>query len=173
MICQSCGSNTATTYVKTIINGVLTEYALCPDCAKKLGYADLFGDWGLNFGALLGGLSGKQEDASHGVTACEFCGATFEDIAKTGMVGCAHCYKTFYDRLIPSIQRIHGNAVHQGKKPGSGAIVLRPKTDIRPVESELEIKQKEMEKAIQEQNFEYAALLRDEIKMLKERDRLG
>ena len=40
MLCQSCGVNAATTHVKTIINGVLTEYALCPECAKKLGYAD-------------------------------------------------------------------------------------------------------------------------------------
>ena len=175
MLCQSCGKNTATTHVKTIINGALSEYALCPECAKKLGYADLFGDWGFNFGALLGTLfpqrdqeEDRQEPEQSQAGVCGFCGSTFEDIVRTGKVGCANCYKVFYSRLSPSIRRIHGNAVHQGKKPGSAAMILRPKNEIRPVESELEIKQKELEKAIQEQNFEYAAVLRDEIKLLKE-----
>ena len=181
MLCQSCGKNTATTHVKTIINGALSEYALCPECAKKLGYADLFGDWGFNFGALLGNLFPQEEaqDQQQQIPEqdqtrlCHFCGSSFEDIVRTGKVGCANCYKTFYNRLIPSIRRIHGNAVHQGKKPGSAAMILRPKTELQPVETELELKQREMEKAIKEQNCEYAAVLRDEIKLLKEEQQNG
>lgn len=168
MLCQSCGKNTATTHVKAIINGALSEYALCPECAKKLGYADIFGDWGFNFGALLENLLGQEKEELPQTTICEKCGSSFEDIAATGKIGCANCYKTFYNRLIPSIRRIHGNVVHQGKKPGASALILRPSAQLRPVESELEIKQKALQQAIKEQNFEYAAILRDEIKLLKE-----
>lgn len=173
MLCQSCGKNTATNRVKTIINGALSEYALCPECAGKLGYADLFGDWGFDFGTILGNMFQKNEKETVQAAQCDYCGASFEEIVKTGKVGCAECYKLFYNRLIPSIRRIHGNAVHQGKKPGSAAMVLRPKTELKPVETELEVKQKEMEKAIKEQNFEYAAILRDEIKLLKGERRDG
>ena len=57
MLCQSCGKKTATTHIKTIVNGKLTEYHLCPDCAKQKGYGNIFSSWGMDFGNLLGDLS--------------------------------------------------------------------------------------------------------------------
>lgn len=42
MLCQSCQKNQATTHIKTIINGELTEYMLCPECAKKNGLRQYF-----------------------------------------------------------------------------------------------------------------------------------
>ncbi len=42
MICQSCGKKTATTHIKTIVNGKLTQYHLCADCAKEKGYGGMF-----------------------------------------------------------------------------------------------------------------------------------
>ena len=59
MLCQACGKKTATTHVKTIVNGKLTEYHLCPDCAKQKGYNNLFSGWSMDLGNLLGGLLGK------------------------------------------------------------------------------------------------------------------
>ena len=38
MLCQSCGKRQATTHIKTILNGELKEYDLCPECAEKMGY---------------------------------------------------------------------------------------------------------------------------------------
>ena len=55
MMCQSCGQRTATTHIKTVINGQLTEAHLCSQCAKKQGYGNMLGDWS-GFGSLLGGL---------------------------------------------------------------------------------------------------------------------
>lgn len=164
MLCQSCSKSTATTYVKTIINGVLSESALCPECAKKLGYTDIFSNFDFNFGSLLGNTLEHKESKKQ---TCEFCGSTFENIAKTGKIGCANCYKQFYDRLTPSIQRIHGNTKHKGKRPGSVALILHPRNQLSPSQMKLQEKQNALEKAIKEQNFEYAATLRDEIKALK------
>lgn len=164
MLCQSCSKNTATTYVKTIINGVLSESALCPECAKKLGYTDIFSNFDFNFGSILGN---NTEQRGSKEPQCSFCGATFDSIAKSGKIGCANCYKVFYDRLIPSIQRIHGNTKHRGKCPGSAALILHPRSRLTPEQIRLQEKQNELEKAIKEQNFEYAAVLRDEITALK------
>ena len=48
MLCQNCGKYEATTHVKRIINGESAEAHLCSDCAKALGYNDVFGGFGNN-----------------------------------------------------------------------------------------------------------------------------
>ena len=60
MMCQSCGKKTATTHIKTIVNGKLAEYHLCADCAKQKGYSNIFSNWGMDFGNLLGGFMGSE-----------------------------------------------------------------------------------------------------------------
>lgn len=170
MLCQSCQKNTATTRIKSIINGELTEYALCPDCAKKLGYSNFFNDFtGLGLGSLLGSFFGTESPVPQ-IMRCEKCGSSFEEISRSGKVGCAVCYKTFRDRLLPSIQRIHGTAHHQGKRPGTMAIqvVKKPEITAQPKLSPLEEKKQAMQKAIEAQDFEQAAVLRDEIRAMEE-----
>ena len=63
MMCQSCGKKTATTHIKTIVNGKLAEYHLCADCAKQKGYSNIFSNWGMDFGNLLGGFMGSEGPA--------------------------------------------------------------------------------------------------------------
>ena len=40
MKCERCGRNEATFYYQSNINGRVTQVHLCPDCAAELGYAD-------------------------------------------------------------------------------------------------------------------------------------
>ncbi|MDF2631572.1 MAG: hypothetical protein K0Q85_168 [Caproiciproducens sp.] len=159
MLCESCGKNPVTTHVKTIINGELTKYSLCAECAQKLGYGNLLTGLGCNFGSLLGGFFNETEpaDAVH----CKCCGSTFDDIARSGKVGCAECYHTFYDRLIPLIQRIHGNTKHRGKVPGGDSLQPQP-------QGQLSVMRRELREAIESENFEHAVTLRDRIKKLEE-----
>lgn len=167
MICQVCGKKTATTHIKTIVNGELSELSLCSECAQKMGYDDMFNNWGFNFSSLLGSFFGNDEDNTFDSLRCKGCGSSFEDIAQSGKVGCAECYNTFYDRLIESIQRIHGNTKHCGKSPNvmaqSDCTALTPNP-----QNELEDLKQQMKEAIEVQNFEQAAVLRDKIKKLEE-----
>ena len=55
--CDKCGAQNATTHVKTIINGELTEYDLCSACAHKLGYNNVFADMESDFSNLLGSFN--------------------------------------------------------------------------------------------------------------------
>ncbi len=71
------------------------------------------------------------------------------------------CYHTFSSALMPSIQRIHGQTQHIGKVPRSAGAHLRLQSRISELESKLK-------QAIEEQQFEKAATLRDEIASLKE-----
>jgi len=160
MICQSCEKAQATTHVKTIINGELTQYSLCTECARKLGYGNLLTGLGCDFGSLLGGFFGEVKPEDADTLHCKGCKSSFDDIVRGGKVGCAECYHTFYNRLIPLIQRIHGNTTHCGKVPGSESLQPLPKNQLSLMRSELR-------DAIESENFEHAAILRDRIKELE------
>lgn len=169
MLCQMCGQHPATTHIKTIVNGKLTQAHLCADCAKKQGYGNLFADWGSGFGSLLSGFMGSAAPARQ-VTRCPGCGASFEDITRSGKIGCAECYHTFRGQLLPIIQRIHGTAQHKGKVPGSSALWVTDTNNkiVAVEETPLEEKKRLLKQAIEVQDFERAAVLRDEIKELEQ-----
>lgn len=170
MKCQLCGKNSATTYVKIIVNGELSEYALCSGCAHKMGYGNFFYPFSLDFNSLLGSFFGSQTPEMTDTVRCPGCGSSFGEIAQSGKVGCAECYRTFRSRMMPSVQRIHGNTSHCGKRPTSRALRVTPesKLSVPPkASSELEQKKNELKEAIESQNFERAAILRDEIKKLE------
>ena len=169
MLCQNCKKNEATTHIKRVLNGEATESHLCHTCAQSLGYTNFFDDFSFNMPSLFAGLFNDTLPAigTAYTERCEKCGSSFDDIVKSGYVGCAECYEKFYDKLLPSIQRIHGKARHSGKKPAVTAV----KEEVKPKEkSKDEIiadYEKDMQKAVNEQNFEQAAIIRDEIKKLK------
>ncbi len=165
MLCENCSSREATTHIKKVENGHATQMNLCGECAKNLGYGDLFSDFGFSLRDLFSNIFGDSSlmlaDKSE---RCDKCGSTFNDIVKTGYVGCSECYRRFYDRLLPSIQRIHGKALHSGKTP----VNIRCEETRLTGEELISRLSLQMEEAVKSQNFEEAAALRDRINSLKE-----
>lgn len=152
MLCQNCNKNEANMHMKRIINGSAAEVHLCSDCARSLGYGEALSGFGLGFGELLGELLSKGDGVAPGV-GCHSCGKTFDEIARDGKMGCADCYGVFYDKLMPYINRIHGRASYMGTKPLAG----------ENSNLHLDSLKNELKNAIEEQNFELAAQLRDRI----------
>lgn len=166
MLCQNCGRNEATTHIKRVVNGDTTEHHLCQGCAKELGYNNMFSGFApfsLSefFGDLLGDVNKKAIGST--IVRCPKCGNSFNDIVRDSQVGCAQCYRTFFDKLQPSLERIHGRAIHNGKKI---AVNVQEKKEPTKEERIEQLKEK-MAKAIETQEFEQAAKLRDEIKELE------
>ena len=168
MICQNCGKNEATTHVKRVVNGDTTEMHLCAECAQHLGYGDIFSGFGLNLDDFFGGFLGDtmQKLAAPAEQKCPKCGSTFSDIVKSGRLGCGECYRTFYDKLLPSIQRIHGRIKHNGKQVSAPA-EIQPEEDKKEPVSEIDELKSQLAAAVEKQEFEQAAILRDEIKKLE------
>lgn len=163
MLCENCKKNNANTHIKQVINGEAREYMLCHECAAKLGYADMLSPFSMSIGDMLGSVFGDfgySQSALPDTLRCKGCGASFDDIRSTGMAGCAECYTTFYDELIPSLQRIHGQTEHIGKVASSAGSRFKLKNEIKAMK-------KELKQAVAEQNFEKAASLRDKIKELE------
>ncbi|MBQ3046141.1 MAG: UvrB/UvrC motif-containing protein [Clostridia bacterium] len=165
MLCQNCGKNEATTHIKQIINGDMAESHLCSECASHLGYSDMFSGFGLNLSELFGGFLGdtKPSVSSGKSPRCPKCGSSFDEIVHSGKVGCADCYRTFYDRLLPSIQRIHGKIKHSGKT----AAVASAQPKVETTAEKIEKLKSAMNDAVAKQDFENAAKIRDEIKALE------
>ncbi len=161
MICQSCEKRQATTHIKTIVNGELKEFMLCPECAGRLGYGSLFTSFGPDLDRLFGGFMDSYTPQISG-KRCPFCGSSFEDIAQSGKVGCSRCYEIFEEELMPSLQRIHGRTTHSGKLAKSAGKAVK-------LQSEIENYRKELENAIKTQEFEKAAQLRDKIRELQKK----
>ena len=166
MLCQNCGKNEANTHIKQIINGDTAESHLCSECANHLGYSDMFSGFDFSLSDFFGGFL-NDVMPSHmlgDVKRCEKCGASFNDIVREGKVGCANCYKVFYDRLRPSLQRIHGKASHSGKISRNAGEAHKEEDNTQEKIAKL---QALMDEAVSQQNFEEAAKIRDEIKALK------
>ncbi len=169
MLCQHCKKNEATTHIKTMINGEYAEYRLCPECAHELGYDTMFPDFTADFGGLLSGFLSTALPARSGAARCRTCSSSLNDIKRTGKVGCADCYETFFSELLPTIRNIHGNTEHKGKRPSTIEYTVndeKAEDTARPADKVAELRA-ELKKAIADENFERAAELRDKIKEME------
>ena len=160
MLCQNCKRNDAGVHLKRIVGGESAEIHLCSVCAAALGVRDAVTGFS-PFGDMLENLSGAGNMRSaNRVLRCETCGFSFEDIARTGLPGCPDCYRVFTVKLRPTIGKIHGRAVFKGKTP--------EKYDSPKVNgSEIAVLREQLQKAVEAEDYETAALLRDRIRQLQ------
>ena len=93
---------------------------------------------------------------------CPNCHMTLKDIAYKGKFGCAQCYTTFKEDIVDIVRRVQGGQIeHVGKTPVSSQHKLA-------IKKQIEAKDKYLQELIEKQEFEEAAVVRDEIKALKE-----
>lgn len=165
MLCQKCGKYPATTHFKRTVNGETTELHLCASCAAEQGFQSVLGGFGgLDLDSFWGNLFAEPSVKSVADTVrCEGCGKSFSEIAQSGRAGCPACYTTFYDRLLPSIRRIHGKSAHAGKIPAQAGESTRR-------ERELESLRQQLSAAIVKQEYEKCAELRDRIRELENQE---
>lgn len=159
MLCSVCKEKEATVHLTQIAGDKMQKVDLCEDCAKTKGVND---PTGFSLADLLLGLGASQEieQASGGnELKCPRCGFTQADFKKAGRLGCPECYKTFAEALDGLFKSMHKGTRHVGKVPES----LRKRRDLS---DQLKGLQKKLAKAIEDENFELAAALRDEIKQM-------
>ena len=158
--CRRC-SKPATLHITEIRKSEVAEIHLCEVCAKDyLTQADAApGEEspGMEFDKL-------QEDADALDLAddpvCPNCGITFREFRKQGRLGCPHDYVAFDAMLRPLLENIHGETEHVGKRP-------RRAPDTSHQQHQLIRLRGELKAAIEEENYEAAAALRDEIQAVE------
>ena len=164
MKCQHCGQNDVTFVYRSNINGKVEEQHLCAECAEKLGYTkriaaqsrsmmknffsnDMFGDSFFG-GGLLDGFTPMRS----------LMGRMFENP---------------FDDFFSDMPALTAGPVAQQEEPKASDEQPAAKEETpNPYDQwrKLNALKLEMGKAVQEENFERAAELRDEIRRLENPD---
>lgn len=168
MLCQICGKNEATVHFTEVINNQIGELHLCEECAQKKGLSiqPHFSIADLLVGLINLGISPPQiEEAG---IKCKNCGLTYTQFGKIGRLGCSECYTAFQKGLVPLLRKIHGSIQHRGKFPPKGKRVISRELKEKPI-SEIEKLKDELAQAIEREEFEKAAKLRDKIRDLEKK----
>jgi protein arginine kinase activator len=164
MLCDICGKNPATVHLTEIIDDQMKELHLCEECAHEKSAA-MEQQFGLS--DLLAGLSefGKSAKDQEPISVkCPSCQLTYADFKKLGRLGCGECYNTFRKYLTPLLRKIHGSSQHIGKSPLKIRPVHNSSAKKKDPLAELRIK---LSQAIAKEEFEEAAKMRDQIKLLE------
>lgn len=91
---------------------------------------------------------------------CPSCGITFRQFRQAGRLGCPHDYVAFEKELLPLLENIHGDVQHRGKFP-------KRAPDASQRQYQLIKLRNEMRTAVEDEDYERAASLRDEIQHLE------
>jgi len=170
MLCDECKKNEATIHFTRIVDNKVTKCNLCQECAKEKGLffpsldEALFEGPHLALASLLAGLSdiGAPYALEKPKVArkCPNCKATYDDFRESGRMGCSECYRTFRKELLPLLRRLHGSVQHTGKVP-------LKKVGVGKKGKEMIELRRELQKAVEKEEYEKAAVIRDKIKELE------
>jgi len=171
MTCQDCKKNSAQVHFTQIVNNEKLSLSLCKDCATARGFHSPLDNVPFPLAEILSNLTtslpekGSAKDKSLEKLKCEACGLTFGDFTRKGRFGCGQCYRTFRSRLEGIMRKIHGASLHRGSIPKYEGEV----TENLPIPvKEEERLETELRKAIESEDFERAAEIRDKLRLMKE-----
>ena len=157
MLCDKCKTNQATATLIMIIDGSKTERNLCAACmSKQKIQMQAAGIQGML--AAIWNMANKTAGKHPGPT-CSKCGMEYGVFLHTSRLGCAQCYRDFRAQLKPLLTGLHGQSQHAGHVPE------RVDESIK-ANNRMEQLRREMEVAVACEDFEQAALLRDELRAL-------
>jgi len=167
MLCQQCQQRPATVHLTQVINNEKREIHLCDQCANQQQMMSLISPFSINdfLTAFLGNnfmYPVNQQGTAHiqEMPACKQCGMTYEQFAKSGKLGCNNCYTVFGEMLNPVFRKIHGNVSHNGKVPNRAGGEFKVRRELEQLKSSLA-------RAIQSEEYEKAAEIRDRIREIE------
>jgi len=161
MLCESCNERDAVVHLTTIQNNQVTQLHLCESCAAARGVETTVTSPKHPLGEFLQAVQQQIVVPSTEGGRCTFCGTTLRDFRSTGRWGCARCYTTFEASMRELLRRVHGSSRHVGRgyRPPQEESVARA--------SQLGELREQLRRAIETEQFELAADLRDRIKVLE------
>ena len=160
MQCQLCNKNEATIHLTEISEGQRTEMHICEQCAAEQGIA-VKSQMPINelLSNLLASQPGDDEmaDSLEQEFSCPHCGFTLDKFRKKSVLGCPQDYEFFEKWLLPLIEKAHdGKTSHCGKVPTKVPAGTKKQIELTNLRQQLEV-------AVQVEDYELAAELRDKI----------
>lgn len=149
--CAICGAEAQRQYTE-IVGGQRRSMPLCLECADK---QDITARPAISPKPKIH-VKIQAQLAGQGLPPvtlrCPECGMRLVELRRQGRVGCARCYEVFRRQILPLLKRVHGATEHSGARPADASAP----PDIGRLREELR-------RAIEAEDFEQAARLRDRI----------
>ncbi|MGI6334584.1 MAG: UvrB/UvrC motif-containing protein [Saccharofermentanales bacterium] len=175
MKCEKCTIREANIHLTQTRNGVVTEHHFCEICAQEQGVGFNLSKYFNSLGGVKTLAGGSIFDTAGGIpafgsvmeknTTCPRCGQTFADFRRSGLFGCSVCYDAFADRLDPLMRRVQGSTQHIGRKAHQDV----PCQEQNMLKRQLSDLRKSLRQAVEAEEYETAARLRDEVRALEVR----
>lgn len=162
--CDKCDQE-ATVHEVTIKSGQKVEKHLCESCAREEGIA-IQSNQPISELITKFVMSHAGARPEQGALTCGECGLTFVEFRQQGILGCHACYSAFEEQLGSMIERAHEGATHHlGKTPRrAGGAIDRQKRIVAL--------RKQLSDAIEAEQYERAASLRDQLLTIEKDDAL-
>ena len=163
--CQRC-HKPATVHQTEIANGKTSEVHLCDACAQEAG---LLQATHVPINELLDQfLKAHAQMADTQTVRCPDCGMTWQEFKDTGLLGCSKDYQLFETQLQGVIERAQQGANHHtGKLPAARLPDMVVEDAVKLRQAELARLRKELARAVEDESYETAARLRDQIKKME------
>lgn len=150
-LCEKCKKRKAEVEFVEIVEGEKIIKKLCKICAQEEAT-------GISSSPIA--PVPKKEGEIKEDKICPNCGLSLFEFFKKTKVGCEYCYEAFGDAILRLIQKIHGTTLHRGKK-------YVPKFKITK-EFKIRVLERALKDAVEREEFERAAKLRDMLKNYQE-----
>ena len=150
MLCDDCKSRPASIFFKEVNPGKIVELHLCEQCAHKRG---LLMAKKLSPIEILQKML-KEKSAKDEKIICKNCCLSLAEFKRIGRFGCSKCLSEFGPQINHLIKQIHQNDRHIGRSP-----VQCNKNGFEVFKLRAELK-----KALEKEEYEDAARIRDQLK---------
>lgn len=154
--CENC-KKPCVIHLTQIINAEVKKADMCETCPHAKQFQDP-----LQFGLMekLLGIAMQQGLPTSGKSlVCDHCGYSEAEFHKTGRLGCSECYNVFVTPKMEILRKIQDAEVHKGKSPRN--------QDKRTLRQNIAQLNKDLLDAIELEDYERAAQLRDQLKGFK------
>ena len=175
MLCQKCHKKTASVFISSIINDQETRIYLCDDCVKDyplfnfnfqnpFSIKDVMDKFKIDEDPSIDqekdSLLPVDNDSKEEDVICPNCYSTYNEYKQTGKLGCSRCYEAFEEKLKPVLKNIYGHEEYIGKIPKKDNSHIY-------ISKEIRILKEDLNRAVEQEEYEKAADIRDKIKELE------
>lgn len=158
MKCENCNDREATVHYTEIEGSEKREIHLCEECYREKATPVVKM---VDFTEMLKGLlsSALKDQGAAAQAMCPTCGITLAEFRASGRFGCPNDYHVFNEAVAPLLEKIQHGPRHVGSVPSRAGEKLQK-------ENELIRLRRDLERAVQREEYEEAAGLRDRIREL-------
>lgn len=162
MKCDICHDKEAIVFIRQVNGSAVNELHLCSDCARIRGFSSNEAKIEMSLGNLLSGLVDSSLHQNSKNRACTVCGHLLKDLIENKRAGCPECYVHFNKEILAQLRSDGIQGDYTGSLPKQLAYFKSSLTDRMMLQSKLE-------KAINEEDYEKAAVYRDRLRILEKK----